>query len=75
MLGAVAALDHRVALSTIYSCGLRLGEALRLEVGHIDSKRMLLHIRGGKGNRDRYVPLPQRTLLLLRTLWRTHAGA
>ena len=72
MLGAVAALDHRVALSTIYSCGLRLGEALRLEVGHIDSKRMLLHIRGGKGNRDRYVPLPQRTLLLLRTLWRTH---
>jgi site-specific recombinase XerD len=33
---------------------------------------MLLHIRAGKGNRDRYVPLPQRTLLLLREQWKTH---
>lgn len=65
-------LDHRVALTTIYSCGLRLGEALKLEVGDIDSKRMFLHIRGGKGNRDRYVPLPQRTLELLREVWRCH---
>ena len=68
----VALLDHRVALTTIYSCGLRLGEALKLEVGDIDAKRMFLHIRAGKGNRDRYVPLPQRTLELLRQLWRTH---
>jgi integrase/recombinase XerD len=65
-------LDHRVCLITIYSCGLRLGEGLRLEVGDIDSGRMLLHIRAGKGNRDRYVPLPQRTLELLRELWKTH---
>jgi len=68
----VSALDHRVGLTTIYSCGLRLGEGLRLEVGDIDSERMLLHIRAGKGNRDRYVPLPQRTLQLLRELWKTH---
>jgi integrase/recombinase XerD len=60
ILAAVPALDHRVALVTIYSCGLRLSEGLNLEVGDIDSQRMLLHIRGGKGNRDRYVPLPQR---------------
>ncbi len=59
-------------LATIYSCGLRLGEALNLQVSDIDSQRMFLHIRGGKGNRDRYVPLPQRTLELLRQLWRTH---
>lgn len=72
VLARVKALDHRVALTTIYSCGLRLGEALKLEVGDIDSQRMFLHIRAGKGNRDRYVPLPQRTLELLRTLWRTH---
>jgi integrase/recombinase XerD len=72
ILAQVKALDHRVALTTIYSCGLRLGEALKLEVGDIDSQRMFLHIRGGKGNRDRFVPLPQRTLDLLRELWRAH---
>ena len=72
ILTAVPALDHRVALTTIYSCGLRLSEGLNLEVGHIDAERLLLHIRGGKGNADRYVPLPQRTLQLLRELWKTH---
>jgi integrase len=72
VLAQVQALDHRVALTTIYSCGLRLGEALKLEVGDVDSGRMFLHIRGGKGNKDRYVPLPQRTLALLRELWKTH---
>ena len=72
IIAKVALLDHRVALTTIYSCGLRLGEGLSLEVGDIDSKRMFLHIRGGKGNRDRYVPLPQRTLELLREVWRSH---
>jgi integrase/recombinase XerD len=72
ILAKVPLLDHRVALTTIYSCGLRLGEALKLEVGDIDSKRMFLHIRGGKGNKDRYVPLPQRTLELLRQGWRAH---
>jgi len=72
ILAAVPALDHRVGLTTIYSCGLRLGEGLRLQVPDIDSERMLLHIRGGKGNQDRYVPLPERTLLLLRQQWKTH---
>ena len=72
ILAAVPALDHRVALTLIYSRGLRLSEGLGLEVGDIDSERMLLHIRAGKGNADRYVPLPQRTLQLLRELWKTH---
>lgn len=72
ILAKVPLLDHRVALTTLYSCGLRLSEGLNLEVGDIDSKRMFLHIRGGKGNKDRYVPLPQRTLELLRELWRSH---
>lgn len=72
ILGQVAALDHRVALVTIYSCGLRLGEGLNLQVSDIDSQRMLLHIRGGKGNRDRYVALPQRTLEQLRQQWKSH---
>jgi integrase/recombinase XerD len=72
ILGKVTLLVHRVALTTIYSCGLRLSECLNLEVGDVDSKRMFLHIRGGKGNKDRYVPLPQRTLELLRQLWCSH---
>jgi integrase/recombinase XerD len=72
ILGAVPALDHRVCLATIYSCGLRLGEGLRLQVRDIDSERMLLHIRAGKGNQDRYVTLPERTLLRLREQWKTH---
>ena len=72
ILATVPALDHRVALTTIYSCGLRLGEALRLEVRDVDAERRFLHIRAGKGGRDRYVPLPERTLLLLREQWKTH---
>jgi integrase/recombinase XerD len=72
ILSAVLALDHRVCLTLIYSCGLRLGEGLGLQVRDIDSQRMLLHIRAAKGNRDRYVPLPQRTLELLREQWKTH---
>lgn len=63
---------HRVCLSTIYSCGLRITEGVSLQVADIDSSRRLLHIRGGKGGKDRYVPLPQRTLGLLRQLWTTH---
>lgn len=63
---------YRVCLSTIYTCGLRLSEGVQLRVDQIDSARMQLQIRGGKGNKDRYVPLPSRTLTLLRAHWRTH---
>jgi integrase/recombinase XerD len=63
---------HRVCLTTIYSCGLRLREGVYLQVGDIDSTRMLVHIRHAKGGRDRYVPLPERTLALLRQYWATH---
>jgi len=72
LLALVPALDHRVCLTTLYSCGLRLGEGVRLQVRDIDSERMFLHIRGGKGNQDRYVPLPKRTLQLLREQWKSH---
>jgi len=62
---------YRVCLSTIYGCGLRLTEGRCLRVADIDSSRLLLHIHG-KGSKDRYVPLPQKTLEHLRQLWRTH---
>jgi integrase/recombinase XerD len=63
---------YRACLSTIYACGLRLNEGVHLQVQDIDSSRMLVHIRQGKGGKDRYVPLPGRTLTLLRAYWLTH---
>ena len=57
---------------TVYSLGLRLEEGLNLHLGDIDSKRMMVHIHRGKGAKDRYIPLPQSTLMLLRAFWRTH---
>jgi len=63
---------HRVCLKTIYSLGLRLGEGTHLGVSDIDSDRMFVHVHRGKGNRDRYVPLPKTTLDLLRAFWKTH---
>jgi site-specific recombinase XerD len=62
---------YRACLTTIYSCGLRLMEGARLEVPDVDSARMVLHIHG-KGKRDRYVPLPETTLQMLREFWKTH---
>ncbi len=64
--------SYRACLTTIYTCGLRLNEGVRRQVTQIDSARMQLHIRGGKGNKDRYVPLPPRTLTLLHAQWLTH---
>ncbi len=63
---------HRVCLSLIYSCGLRLQEGTHLQISDIDSERMLIHVHNGKGAKDRFVPLPDRTLPLLREQWRNH---
>jgi integrase/recombinase XerD len=63
---------YRVCLATIYSCGLRLQEGTNLHVADIDSARLMIHVRHGKGAKDRYVPLPERTLQLLRQYWQQH---
>ncbi len=72
LLKGVRLPHYRACLSTIYACGLRLQEGVQLQVPHIDSGRMMLHVRLGKGSRDRYVPLPQRTLEILRAYWVSH---
>jgi site-specific recombinase XerD len=72
ILKRVRRFHQRTCLSTIYSCGLRIREAVQLQVSDVDSERMMLHIRNGKGGRARYVPLPQRTLELLRQNWLRH---
>lgn len=62
----------RMCAIVMYSCGLRISEALKLKIDDIDSKRMVLIVRAGKGNKDRQVPLPVRTLELLRDYWREY---
>ena len=62
LLEAVAGLRNRVALTTAYAAGLRIGEVCRLKVTSIDSKRMLIHVEGGKGAKDRYAMLSPRLL-------------
>ena len=57
---------------TVYSLGLRLQEALHLQVSDIDSGRMLVHVRRGKGHKDRLIPLTDKTLQMLRAHWLTH---
>ncbi|MBC8422643.1 site-specific integrase [bacterium] len=62
----------RMAAVMMYSCGLRVSEAVALRAEHIDSARMVVCVRGGKGGKDRDVLLPTRTLELLRAYWRRH---
>lgn len=64
--------SYRAFFFTLYSLGLRLGEGLRLQVGDIDAALGRVHIRDSKGNRDRFVPLPARTLSVLREFWSLH---
>jgi len=72
LIGATRKLRYRVFLLATYSMGLRLEEALSLQVGDIDAGRKKVHIRRGKGHKDRLVPLPDLTLQALRALWRKH---
>jgi site-specific recombinase XerD len=72
ILGCLHTLHYRACLSIIYSCGLRVQEGLNLQVTDIDSERMLVQVRQGKRRKDRYVPLSQRALELLREYWARH---
>ncbi len=72
VLDCVHRFQYQVCLKTIYACGLRLLEGTCLRVKDIDSDRKMLHVVQGKGSKDRYVPLPDHTLRLLRHLWATH---
>ena len=54
----------------MYGCGLRVSEAMRLQIRDVDSQRMVIHIRQSKGHKDRYVPLGTTLLDQLRDYWR-----
>ena len=66
---AIVSLKHRAILMTAYAAGLRVSDVVALRVSDIDSGRMMLRIDGGKGRRDRYVPLAKHLLVILREYW------
>ena len=72
LFGSVKNLKHRAILMTAYGCGLRISEVTNLKVGDIDSKRMMVRINHGKGDKDRYSIISPRLLAELRSYWLTY---
>jgi integrase/recombinase XerD len=71
----VCTIRYRAALMIAYGAGLRVSEVVNLQLGDIDSQRMLLRVRQGKGKKDRYAMLSQRLLVMLRCWWRSQHPA
>ena len=72
MINATREIKYQTFFLTTYSMGLRLGETLNLTIGDIDADYPRIHIRGGKGHKDRYVTLPNVALKALRRYWAIH---
>ena len=72
LLNACKNIKHRAMLATIYGAGLRRGELLNLRLQDMDSKRMMIHVRNGKGAKDRMVPLSPVVLDLLRVYYKAY---
>lgn len=69
---ALSNFKHRIMLMLVYSAGLRVGEVVRLRASDIDSERMMIHVRGGKGKKDRYTVLSEVVLEGLRIYWKSY---
>jgi len=69
LLAGIRRIKTRAMLTTLYATGLRVSELVHLKVGDIDSHRMTLRVRQGKGQKDRYVMLSPKLLALLREYW------
>jgi site-specific recombinase XerD len=72
VLATISNPKHRCIIMALYGAGLRVGEVCQLVVSDIDSQRMMIHIREGKGLKDRIIPLPTRMLDELRIYWKEY---
>ncbi|VAW11485.1 Integron integrase [hydrothermal vent metagenome] len=72
LFGQVSNKKHLLALKLCYGMGLRVSEVVKIKLENIDSSRMVVHVVGAKGKKDRYVPLPQSLLPQLREYYRTY---
>ena len=72
LLAAIHNQKYRMLFSTMYACGLRISEAIALRISDIDSQRMFIRVQGGKGRKDRYVPLGEKLLVQLRDYWKKY---
>ncbi|MDD5599993.1 MAG: tyrosine-type recombinase/integrase, partial [Victivallaceae bacterium] len=72
IIANVKDIRYRACLILIYTCGLRISEALKVKFADIDAKQGLLKILDGKGGKNRVVPIPQNTIRILREMWQTH---
>src|SRR5438477_12723525 len=71
LIDSASNLSHRAMLMILYSTGVRRSELVHIKVSDIDSKRMVIHVRQGKGSKDRDVPLSPKLLETLREYWRS----
>jgi site-specific recombinase XerD len=68
---AVSYIKHKAMILTLYSTGVRASELARIQISDIESKRKLIRIDQGKNRKDRYVPLSEKLLKILREYWRS----
>jgi site-specific recombinase XerD len=72
ILSMVRVVDYKVCFELMYSCGLRIGEAVKITPADIDGDRKILHVKNGKGRKDRAVPIPDNIYEKLRQYWLIH---
>jgi site-specific recombinase XerD len=72
IFGAIDNLKQRACLQLIYACGLRIGEVVNIKIADIDGVKKQLHIRQAKGAKDRIVPIPDETIMLLREYYKVY---
>ncbi|MBX9781310.1 MAG: site-specific integrase [Chitinophagaceae bacterium] len=72
IIGHIKNIKHRAMVMAGYAAGLRVSEIVGLKLSNIDSKRMMIHIQGAKGKKDRMVPLSKKLLIILREYWKLY---
>lgn len=72
LINSIENIKHKAIIQIMYSCALRIGEVIKIKITHVDGDRKLLCVKGAKGFKDRFVPIPDATLQLLRTYFSSY---